>query len=420
MAEILVKKIKEASDDIKLNSVCDDIVLDIKERKISLLNIVTYLGEFLTSEDVSQREHGVHTLSIILTKLPKDFLTEDELQPITLFYCDRLKDHYSIIPMVIHGISIIVQMKYLPKDGPFKLLTAFFRDIRCQSENPKTRRIIYAIFATLLSTKLNDLQALGPDFIYGFISSIDGECDPTSLDLLFKMLPKILKEFSLGHLTEEMFDILACYFPVDFQSEGRDGTGITRNHLVQGLEECLSSIPDFAEFTIPLIIEKLDSTLKTAKIDSLNLLSRAAIIYGAKSLEKYPELWPSIRKEILPGSDQEIKIIALNTVTCVTRALTEDNDILKAFIDRIFIDSKWCLTNEDKSLFWGAEKILESVGKASESALKQVLKLIVPLCLGQYSTKTSENDKIILMETMNNFMMFATGFDFKISGNLFF
>ena len=63
-----------------------------------------------------------------------------------------------------------------------------------------------------------ELKLLGPDFVFGVISMIDGERDPRNLLQLFGILPNFIKTFSLGHLTEEMFDVVSCYFPVDFYS----------------------------------------------------------------------------------------------------------------------------------------------------------------------------------------------------------
>jgi DNA repair/transcription protein MET18/MMS19 len=63
-----------------------------------------------------------------------------------------------------------------------------------------------------------ELKLLGPDFVFGVISMIDGERDPRNLLQLFGMLPHFIITFPLGHLKEEMFDVVSCYFPVDFYS----------------------------------------------------------------------------------------------------------------------------------------------------------------------------------------------------------
>lgn len=38
------------------------------------------------------------------------------------------------------------------------------------------------------------------------------------------------------------------------------------------LTPCLIAVPEFAEFCIPLVLEKLDSHLRVAKLDSLHVL----------------------------------------------------------------------------------------------------------------------------------------------------
>lgn len=60
------------------------------------------------------------------------------------------------------------------------------------------------------------------DFVFGVISAVDGERDPRNLLLLFEWLPKFLKSVNLGHLNEEMFEVMACYFPVDFRAPSTD------------------------------------------------------------------------------------------------------------------------------------------------------------------------------------------------------
>lgn len=56
------------------------------------------------------------------------------------------------------------------------------------------------------------------DFVYGVISAMDGERDPRNLLFLFNWLPTFLKSVALEHLSEEMFEVMACYFPIDFRT----------------------------------------------------------------------------------------------------------------------------------------------------------------------------------------------------------
>lgn len=115
-------------------------------------------------------------------------------------------------------------------------------------------------------------------FILGLISSMDGERDPRCLLFLFTWLPDLLKVLRVeDNLVEELFDVISCYFPVDFRSPP-SLTGqkeITRDELAAQLNKCLCAVPSFDQFCVPLILEKLNSALKIAKLDSLNLLVRS-------------------------------------------------------------------------------------------------------------------------------------------------
>lgn len=64
----------------------------------------------MTDQNVLTREKGVTVLSSVLSQLSQDYLTESELGFIVMFYCDRLKDHYSIVPSVLNGILAIVSI----------------------------------------------------------------------------------------------------------------------------------------------------------------------------------------------------------------------------------------------------------------------------------------------------------------------
>ncbi|XP_074095727.1 MMS19 nucleotide excision repair protein [Cotesia typhae] len=418
--DFFVEKLKTIFDNDceknKLNKLCVDIVNDIENGQIKLFQIIEHLGVFLTNTDVHTRENGIKTLSLILDNIDKNYLNEQEVELLSTFYCERFKDHHSIIPVVVQGILSIIQMKNLPKTCLPKIFHGLYNDLRCQSELQATRRNIFFILKIALSRDLENLKKMGPDFIYGVISSMDGESDPRNLMILFDTLPTFLREFSLGHLTEEMFEVLACYFPVDFNSAGKDAQQITREDLAHGLENCLIQVPEFGEFVLPLVLEKLDSNLKTARLDALNLLIRGSKIYKSEVLAKHvDELWPLIRRDVLPGNDNELKLKNYDVITQITQVLSDDKINLEKFISRVIVDLKSSLGDVQLSLYWPSIKVLETIAQAHIDAAIYVLKLIVPLCLGQYGTKTTINDKIHLIETMNIFLHTLDNLGMRVS-----
>ncbi|XP_015600942.1 MMS19 nucleotide excision repair protein homolog isoform X2 [Cephus cinctus] len=306
-------------------------------------------------------------------------------------------------------------MDNLPQDSPSRLFGVMFQHVHCQSHIRQDRKKIYLIFESLLRNRSGDLKAMGPDFVYDVISAMDGEKDPRNLMFLFNMLPYFIKEFPLGHLTEEMFEVIACYFPVDFETTAGKELDITRDAITKALVSCLCAIPQFAEFCIPLITEKLDSDLKLAKLDSLYLLSKGASTFGVDGLKNHlQELWPVLRKEVMSNGDPQIKNTGLEALRELVKALHSNSTVRQSFVEKIITDTRGSLCDVQLSLYWPAEKVLESVATADKDSCIQVLRAIVPLCLGQYSSKTATSDKVALIETLNSFIAISESYNFTI------
>lgn len=179
--------------------------------------------------------------------------------------------------------------------------------------------------------------------------------------------------------------------------------------MAENLAPCLCAIPEFAEFCVPLIIDKLFSNLKTAKLDSLNLLCRGVRIFNVKGLERHlTELWSVLRKEIVPGGDVELKDASLKAVVAIVEVVSNDTKLCESFIDNIITDSKSSLYDIQLSLFRPTIKLLECIAAVNKESCMQVLRTLIPLCLGQYSTKTSLTDKTILIEALNTFIKISS------------
>lgn len=215
---------------------------------------------------------GTQILSATLAKLPKEFLTNDEVSFVFTFYCDRLKDHHNVIPPVIDGINALLLMDNVPSDCPLRFLNSFFQNTTVQSQTRDDREKLLRILYVISGRWTDELKALGGDFIYNVINSIDGERDTRNVDYIFSIMPEICKKFPLLHLAEEMFESFACYFPIDFNPSKAGERVITRTELAEKLTNCLTASEDFLQWDVPLIVEKLESELTVAKLDSLDLL----------------------------------------------------------------------------------------------------------------------------------------------------
>ena len=61
-----------------------------------------------------------------------------------------------------------------------------------------------------------DVQKLEGDFVYGYMQAMDSEKDPRNLVLAFACAFLVVQNFSLGVFVEEFFEVVSCYFPIDF------------------------------------------------------------------------------------------------------------------------------------------------------------------------------------------------------------
>ncbi|GLG99516.1 MMS19 nucleotide excision repair protein-like protein [Gryllus bimaculatus] len=300
-----------------------DIATDVICSKLKLVTLVERLGGVLTDANPDIRRRGTEVLAEVLQSLPKDFLNETELNFISAFFVDRLIDHYFVQPAALKGIFAVVQMEHTPRDIAVRVLKTILQGhIQCQTLKPSDRRNVYQIFQLFIHNFTEDLKALGPDFVYGFMNVIDQEKDARNLTVVFEILPFFIKTFSLGHLTEEMFEIISCYFPVDYRPEYSD-CPVTRQDLADGLQKCLIASPDFGEFCIPLLIEKLDSKLKLAKLDSFKVLTAGCEVFPANVIRTYLlDLWRIIQHEVLPGTDKDVRELGLGTLKAIVKSMS--------------------------------------------------------------------------------------------------
>lgn len=134
-----------------------------------------------------------------------------------------------------------------------------------------------------------DLLKLDQTWISVYIQETDGEKDPRNLLLIFKLFPKVLKDYpaSLQSLdvnpffTKEppltfsvlknLFEIVSCYFPITFKGKEDDPSTITGKQLRGYLNICLTASNRFPKLTIPFLLDKLSSSLKQTKVNLTKL-----------------------------------------------------------------------------------------------------------------------------------------------------
>lgn len=314
----------------------------------------------------------------------------------------------------ISGVEALVKMVNLPDEYAARLLQAIFQNVPCQSQVRDDRTKIFNIISMLCDTKTKgkksanhifsynfmttlvynsffypELLNMGPDFVYGFINAMDGERDPRILIYLFDFLPKFLKTFSLGHLSEETFEVIACYFPIDFNPSPNDAKAITRDQLADKLALCLCGHESFAEECINILIEKLDSQLNLAKLDSLHLLSLASQKFSPNAIEKqFPSIWKALKVELLPGASKDITMAALNSLQILLINVAKDETVTGNILTVILTTILTPLSDVDSRLFMPSAAIALKCIEAS----KQATKIITIKCLSAFLLQINKDN----------------------------
>lgn len=120
---------------------------DVRSKKATIVQVVEQLEPLLTDKLPENRQRGTSILSHVLQELPRDFLLPIQLSFICMFYCDRLKDHHTVIPVVIKGVLVLVECSLPEGEGQVsKLFSALFQNVSCQQQKLEDRHNIYKIF----------------------------------------------------------------------------------------------------------------------------------------------------------------------------------------------------------------------------------------------------------------------------------
>uniref|UniRef100_A0A8C0I228 MMS19 nucleotide excision repair protein n=1 Tax=Balaenoptera musculus TaxID=9771 RepID=A0A8C0I228_BALMU len=276
----------------------DQVAADVKSGNYTVLQVVEALGSSLENPEPRTRARGIQLLSQVLLQC-HSLLLEKEVVHLILFYENRLKDHHLVIPSVLQGLRALSLCVALPPGLAVSVLKAIFQEVHVQSLPQVDRHTVYSIITNFMRTREEELKGLGADFTFGFIQVMDGEKDPRNLLVAFRIVHDLIsRDYSLGPFVEELFEVTSCYFPIDFTPPPNDPHGIQREDLILSLRAVLASTPRFAEFLLPLLIEKVDSEILSAKLDSLQTLNACCAVYGQKELKDFlPSLWASIRRE---------------------------------------------------------------------------------------------------------------------------
>ncbi|XP_024007172.1 MMS19 nucleotide excision repair protein homolog isoform X2 [Eutrema salsugineum] len=172
------------------------------------------------------------------------------------------------------------------------------------------------------------------------------------VELLAQLFPS--PSGPVASAASDLFEIVSCYFPLHFTHTKGGGANISRDNLSRGLLLAFSSTPFFEPYAIPLLLEKLSSSLPVAKVDSLKCLKDCAIKYGVNRMKKhYKSLWSALKDafysstgthlsfgiESLTTAGFEMDEIHREAVNLLQTLVKEDISFLGLVVDDLSVNS---------------------------------------------------------------------------------
>uniref|UniRef100_A0A671LU28 MMS19 nucleotide excision repair protein n=1 Tax=Sinocyclocheilus anshuiensis TaxID=1608454 RepID=A0A671LU28_9TELE len=341
----------------------------------------------LTSSQPQTRGRGVQLLSQVLQECYSS-LSEKELEVLLAFYENRLKDHYVIIPHVLQGLKALTECSVLPPGSAVSILRSIFQDLHVQVNT--------------------FLKGLGADFIFGFVQSVDGERDPRNLLLAFQVARNIIhRGYGLGKFVEELFEVMSCYFPIDFSpvstavfqtaSERVESAGLS---AVSALVSCLSrsvlssDSEDVLQVFLSLVLKDCQHHLCEPDLKlvwpSAKLLQAAAGASYRASLIVSAAVIPALLEQY--NNRTQVRSLLMYFSLCLLHKHTEDS-VLVAFQQSLCSVVFSALTESSAGLQVTATGVLTALGQQpgllAQTDVEKAVDHLTRLILEEDDTKVS-------------------------------
>ncbi|XP_073108980.1 MMS19 nucleotide excision repair protein homolog [Elaeis guineensis] len=410
----------------------DAIAALVKNDLLTLEALVRDMELYLTTSDHSIRARGILLLAEILNCLMSKPLDGASISSLVEFFTSKLADWQVLRGALIGCLALLRRKKNvgMVKSSEARAVAeSYLMNVQVQSLAVHDRKLCFEVLQCLLEVYPEAVEMLGDDLVYGICEAIDEEKDPRCLMLTFHLVEILARVFpdssgSVASFAGDLFDILSRYFPIYFTHPRSDDLDITREELSMALMHAFCSTPFFEPFAIPLLLEKLSSSLPLAKLDSLKYLNNCIQHYGTDRMIKHAKaIWSNLKDVILNHSphktlfstselagnmESEENQIAKEALICLQTAILhldslEKNPILSFIVEDEDIEMKFGLVSnegtgtgisiESRRQLSAVGNILSVSSKASMSGCTRVFQKFFPRLMNilEISASSSSN-----------------------------
>ena len=228
-----------------------------------------------------------------------------------------------------------------------------------------------AVFS-FVNAQLKALPA-SKDLLDAFLNATADEKDPRILIQIFEAVPQLAIVVQDESDLEELFESVACYFPITFRATPSDPRLVSVELLKATLAKALAC-PAFASETMIFTLAKLSSASNAAKLDSLELLHLSSGTFPGSAFEaKAYELKIVIFSEIVSNPEPKIQQSALKLLRALSALLPLTCDFQQKFLNEAL--SAIQLVNHE--IIAKAAVMIEAVASANQSSFEFALEVLL-------------------------------------------
>ncbi|CAL2245307.1 unnamed protein product [Prunus armeniaca] len=285
----------------------NSIISLVKSDFLTVEVLVKEMRMYLTTTDNVIRARGILLLAEVLTGLASKPLDNATIHSLIGFFTDRLADWRALRGALVGCLALLrrkVNAGMVSASDAKLVAQSYIESLQVQSLGQHDRKLCFELLECLLERHPNEIASLGETFFYGICQAMDGEKDPHCLMLTFPIVETLVRIYpdpsgSLASFCGDLFELLGSYFPIHFTHLKDEDAEVKRDDLSKALMSAFSSTPLFEPFVIPLLLEKLSSSLPLAKVDSLKYLNHCTAKYGADRMAKHAgAIWISLKDAI--------------------------------------------------------------------------------------------------------------------------
>ncbi|KZZ92016.1 DNA repair/transcription protein [Ascosphaera apis ARSEF 7405] len=376
MADIQQYMLVADSDKAEASSIADSTAQKLVSKETNLIDVVQSLAGYINDEDAGIRSKAVSFLTAVITALPDTYLTRQQINVLTEFFCDRIQDGGAV-----SGLDKLQSLTRFTADMTKLVAQTLFNHhdiLRKKSQSQRFQAL--TLLNNLMLRHRQALLSMGEESLLGIVDLINGERDPRNLMITFSIIRVVIVEWDIAEHVDLLFESVYNYFPITFKPPPNDPYHITAQDLKDRLQDCLSATSQFAPYVFPALIDKLDSTSVNVKKDTINALGACATSYDLSIISRYSlTIWDALKFEILNVQEEILSDESKKVLRIMAQRLAEsDGSSLTQYLKPIIKQCDDQLQEPLHKQARPAREILMNLASACIPSFKIIVSMVMP------------------------------------------